>query len=594
MAKFLLSILLILALPLRATEVTATVSANPVGTEDTFQLTIQVDGYNDEVKFPQSFSIPDFDIIAGPSTSQSTQIINWKVSRSISEVFTLSPRKAGTFKIPSFTVQVGNKEYRTQPISIVVKQGNLLSRSQPRPRSPFDMFDDNFFNPPSAAPQPVRADSLFVRCELSQPVAYVGESVVVSYRIFSRVSVARLGIKDLPDFTGFLTEDLNQNHLVDRKKIMINGVPYNTAVIFRKIVFPTKAGKLPLPQPIFSIQVGDPYSFFPGEPVMRKSEPATLMVYPLPSPEPAGFSGAVGRFNLSVSVDKDHVKMGDSITGTIKVSGEGDFNNVSLMFPENIDGFRVFRPSSPNLKRDSENPLQGTKTWKIVLVPQKNGVLEIPATKLTFFNPATKEYVTRETSPIKITVEKGSYLPSETALPTSNGNEIVAVGKDIDYIRTGPAPDRFIDISEQQWYQLSFIGIPVFFILFGLFLRWRDPSRKDPVAYRQAHAGTLFRKRIREAAKLLKKNRGREYYQQLSKACISYFADKWNRPVLDLKIDEIARELEMKNVDPVLIKAIVDVVEYCDFESYTPSNNALNREIMKDAETAILKLEKVL
>ena len=114
------------------------------------------------------------------------------------------------------------------------------------------------------------------------------------------------------------------------------------------------------------------------------------------------------------------------------------------------------------------------------------------------------------------------------------------------------------------------------------------------MTYRPTHAISLFRSRIRSAAKYLKKGRGREYYQQVSKACISYFSDKWNRPILDLKIDEIARELEAQGVEPDLIRSIVDAVEYCDFESYTPSSNALNRDIMKDAEFAVSKLEKVL
>jgi len=593
MAKFLLPILLILALPLRATEVTSTVSANPVGTEDTFQLTINVDGYDGDVEFPRSFSIPDFSIVAGPSTSESTQIINWKVSRSISEVFTLSPRKAGTFQIPSFKVQVGGKIYRTQPISVTVKKGSLLSQRPSRPRSPFDMFDDNFFNPPVVTQQPVTADSLFIRCELSKAIAYVGEAVEVSYRIYSRVNIARLGIQELPDFTGFLTEDLGQNHLIDRKRMMINGVAYNTAVIFRKIVFPTKTGRLPLPQPVFSIQVGNPNSFFPGQPIQRKSQSAILMVYPLPAPQPAGFSGAVGQFQLSVSVNQDHVKMGDSITATVVVSGEGDFNTIPLVFPESIDGFRVFRPSSPKLEREPANPLRGKKTWKVILVPQKMGTLVIPGTKIIFFNPVTKKYVTRVSGSIDVSVEKGSATP-ENILPGTSGNEVVAVGKDIDYIRTGAAPDRFVDISESTWYRVSMAAIPFIFILLGFFLRWRDPSRRDPVEYRRSHAAALFRNRISQAAKFLKKGKGRDYYQQVSKACISYFSDKWNRPVLDLKIDEIARELESREVPPDLIKAIVDVVEYCDFESYTPSNNALNRDIMKDAESAVSKLEKVL
>ncbi len=594
MAKFLLPILLILSLPLRATDVTATVSANPVGTQDTFQLTIRVDNYDGEVEFPRNVSIPGFTLVAGPSTSESTRIINWKVSRSISEVFTLSPQKAGNFNIPSFTVTVGGKPYQSRPIAITVKKGSLLSRQQSRPRSPFDMFDDNFFNPPTAVRQPVTANSLFVRCELSKPVAYVGEAVMVSYRIYSRVSVARLGIKNLPDFTGFLTEDLDQNHFLDRKKVMVNGVPYTTAVIFRKIVFPTKTGRLPLPQPLFSIEVGDPYSFFPGEPVMRKSQPATLTVYPLPVPQPDDFSGAVGQFRLSVSVNQDHVKMGDSVTVTVSVKGEGDFNTVPLLFPKDLDGFRMFRPASPTLKREPGNPLRGEKDWKIVLVPRKTGTLTVPAIQMVFFNPVSKTYETRTSSPIEITVEKGNggevtMLPAETG-----GSEVVQVGRDIDYIRTGTAPDTFVDLLETRWYRISFVVVPFIFLFFGLILRWRDPSRRDPVAYRKAHAVSFFRKRLREAEKNLKKGRGREYYQQLSKACISYFADKWNRPVLDLKIDEIARELESKNVDPALVKSIVDVVEYCDFESYTPSDKALNRTILKDAETAILKLEKAL
>ncbi|MCK5878177.1 MAG: protein BatD [Holophagae bacterium] len=593
MAKFLLPILLILAIPIRATEVTATVSANPVGTEDTFQLIIQVESFDGEVKFPRSFSMPDFDIIAGPSTSSSTQIINWKVSRSIKQIFTLSSHKPGSFVIPPFKVMVGAKEYRTQAISVTVKKGSLLSHQQSRPQSPSGMFSDDFFNPPATVRQPVTANSLFIRCELSKPVAYVGEAVVASYRIYSRTSIARLGIREVPDFTGFLTEDLKMNHFLDRKQMTVDGVSYGTAVIFRKIVFPTKTGRLPLPRPVFSIEMGNPSLFYRGEPVMRKSQPATLTVYPLPRPEPDGFSGAVGRFQLSVSFNQNRVKMGDSITGTVTVSGEGDFNTVPLMFPDNIDGFRMFRPSSPELKRVPENPLRGEKTWEIVLVPQKTGALVVPGSRMTFFNPVSKEYVTRQSSPIEISVEEGS-ASAISVMPGTGGSEVVAVGNDIDYIRTGNAPRRFMDISESRWYRISIVAFPFVFIFLGLFLRWRDPSRRDPATFRRTHAAALFRNRIRQAAKSLKKGRGREYYQQISKACISYFADKWNRPVLDLKIDEIGKDLESKNVVPELIRAIVDVVEYCDFESYTPSSNALNRDIMKDAEAAVAKLEKVL
>jgi len=62
--------------------------------------------------------------------------------------------------------------------------------------------------------------------------------------------------------------------------------------------------------------------------------------------------------------------------------------------------------------------------------------------------------------------------------------------------------------------------------------------------------------------------------------------------VLDMKIDEIARELTESGTPEVRVRALVDLVEYCDFESYTPSGSGVKPEIMGDAEKVIGAMEK--
>jgi len=339
------------------------------------------------------------------------------------------------------------------------------------------------------------------------------------------------------------------------------------------------------------MQAGGGFSVLPGTPMERQSEPIRIHVMPLPQPAPDGFSGAVGRFRLSARSDVTELKAGESLTVTVTVSGEGDFNNVMLPFPDSVPGFRLFRPPSPELRRDRGNPLEGVKEWQVVLVPQQTGELTIPSMKLVSFNPVTESYETAETDPITIRVLPGDAVvqtPSDTAAP------VQTIAKDITYIRTSDTPDRFVDVTGRPWYRWTVVGAPVLLLLFGLFLRLTDPARRDPVAYRRQQAYQRFRRQLKQVKKQLRKQRSREFYQGISRACIGYFADKWNRSNLDLKIDEIARELQDRQIPESDIKALVDLVEYCDFESYTPSGKGLNRTVWTDAEQIIARLEKQL
>lgn len=588
MKRWLLAIGFLCTFSTQAADVTATVSANPVGVEDRFQLTLQVKDFSGEVQFPRISGLDGLKILGGPSRNTSYQMINNQFSREVSHSYVVQAVETGTVIIPAFTLRVGGEEFQTQPIRLEVKSGSIAPQRSQRQRTLFDMWDDPFRN--QRRPRTISKDAVFIRTEMDRNQAYVGEGLLVSYRLFTSVPVGNLSLKDVPEFTGFLTEDLVHTQPVDRRPIVENGQRYDTAVIFRKILYPTRPGGLTLPEITFTMQVGDRFSMFGGSSLERKSQSRIINVLPLPEPQPPEFSGAVGDFDLSASVDNNGVRTGESLTVNVTVTGRGDFNNVPLIFPDKVDGFKLFRPSAPDLKRDPEDPLKGTKRWDIVLVPQRTGDLQIPELTLNYFDPELREYRTRKTRPVDIRVERGEAV--SVPVTGSGGQDIVQVGRDISYIQSGGRMDRSIDPASTVWYRATAIGGTLLLLLMGGILRWTDPSRKDPVRYRRSRAYPRFKRQMREAVRLRKKGKSRECCQTISKACIGYFADRWNRSVLDLKIDEIAHELEEQGVDPKQVKGLVDLVEYCDFESYTPSGTSVHPDILKDAEEVITRMEK--
>ena len=61
-----------------------------------------------------------------------------------------------------------------------------------------------------------------------------------------------------------------------------------------------------------------------------KSNPLTIIVDPIPTNAPSGFSGAIGRFAFNANVDTRNVKAGDPITLRVSVMGSG---NIKLVTP---------------------------------------------------------------------------------------------------------------------------------------------------------------------------------------------------------------------------------------------------------------------
>ena len=114
-----------------AQEFTATVDKTTVGQYERFQVYFTFSG--GDVNGVQNLKQPSFQgfrVLSGPNQSTSMQIINGKVSGSISFTYLLQPTAIGEFTIGSASVDFSGKTYSTNPLNIKVEKGTPQQQAQ--------------------------------------------------------------------------------------------------------------------------------------------------------------------------------------------------------------------------------------------------------------------------------------------------------------------------------------------------------------------------------------------------------------------------------------------------------------------------------
>ena len=134
------------------------------------------------------------------------------------------------------------------------------------------------------------------------------------------------------------------------------------------------------------------------------SEPDVLTVQPLPAANrPAGFAGAVGNFQIRATASPTSATAGDPLTLRLEVSGTGNFDRLTSDVLPSADGWKTYPAKNTFAPEDSAG-YRGTKTFEQVVMAKDAGVKEIPALRLSFFDPESKRYETRTTAPIPVQI----------------------------------------------------------------------------------------------------------------------------------------------------------------------------------------------
>jgi hypothetical protein len=249
---------------------------------------------------------------------------------------------------------------------------------------------------------------------------------------------------------------------------------------------------------------------------------------------PESFAGAVGRgYSLEVSVDRSVVQVGDPITLTLTLRGEGNLEVAGLP-PLSAKGLldpMQFRVPAGDLPGRLEGD---AKRFSAVVRVQDEEVSEIPALEYSWFDAETQSFQTTRSRPIALSVRAAEVVSAADVVsgeveegrdaPSAGAAELPAAARETGAVLTLTGADLAIErdvaklargASSQQrgWTVLAGIYFSSCLLL-GIAIIDRKRRAVDPtVVELRKHLETQS-KRIRAAAKLP----GREGAQEVADA----------------------------------------------------------------------------
>lgn len=610
----------------------ATVSPTTAGKDDYIQLELSI---QDPTAKPQVIlpEMTDFTIEQGPMTGMSSQNING-VNTGLTYSFTyiLKPRRTGKLHIPVATAIMNGTVLKSNPVQVNItarsanrNSNNLNNAASPflpsdpfMDQSPQVAYNDNILRKGEDINEKIRKN-VFLKVDLSKSSCYTGEPVIATYKLYTRLS-SEGSVTQNPSFNGFSVVDMGQPDLQTYTREKLNGREYNVYIIRKSQLYPLRDGKLELePAEVennvhfireeYARQqrsIADIFNDLDNSNIPRegevsqkvavRSDPVFVNVKALPEQtRPASFSGAVGHFEMSASVDKTSFTTDDAGLLRIVISGEGNMQLITapqVTWPSGIDGFET--KFTDKLVKETV-PVSGTKTFEYPFTVSSPGTYTIPPVAFSFFDPASGAYRTLTSKPFEITITRGNGKPSDSVT--------------IDQ----PEKERFFNhLFSNRWL----VVVPLILIIIaGLFIWLRREKKKENALSKLAlekaaeqQAATeeqrLMEKKLMEemadplekAKTVMEEGDAPKFYRSLNENMRLFLAKRFGIPAEDLNKKTIAEAMDKRGVDNLLSLQVQQLLDELEWQLYTPlADTAGIQPMCEKADDLVqqLKLSKV-
>ncbi len=541
------------------------------------------------------------EVVAGPyqSSQSSFQIVNGHTSSSSSATFTYTvyANKDGVYTIPAAHAVVNGKRIASRTARLTVAKYSGRS-SGGAPKMHGDSDDDNGMRSAGSA---ITGNDLFIKVSANKKRVHEQEPILLTYKVYTQVDLTQLEGK-MPDLKGFHSQEVKLPSQKTFQTEIVNGRPYKCVTTSQYVMYPQMTGKLEIPSIIFKgivVQQNrnvDPFEAFfnggSGYVEVNKNIIApgmTIQVDPLPK-RPADFSGGVGKFTISATLDKKEVKAGEPITIRVVIGGVGNLKLLKqpeINFPKDFDKYDAKVTDKTKL---TANGVEGNMIYDFLAVPRNQGSYTIPAVTFTYYDTQENAYKTIRTQSFNLTVGKGDGS-------TGGATTVNTVEEDIRPIKRGDvdlvAKDKFFYGSFNYWVSLL-VPLIAFFALLVIF-RKRALDNADIVKMRSNRAKKMATKRLKKADLLMKQGKQAEFYDEVLRALWDYVGNKLNMPVENLSRENIQEKLTAQQVDEYTIMKFTSALDECEFERYAPGDPKGNmNKTFDSAMTAIIEIENTM
>lgn len=412
------TILLLGAMPASRAEVTASITPETGEVDTPLQLQYQFINIGRPEGMPRSIMVEGLEIKL-TNQSQRTEIAKTQTVTTAVYSYNVVPKRSGNFSIPSFSVSCtrtqppNSQQVRTPTVSFRVggpKGAVAPVSTRPVPSPPSSVSATA--NAPPRLPRGAdgEAERYFGEIIGKTNSVVVGEVIPIALRFYFRADC---------QFDNLQQPTLLADRVISgpvgepvQSEVYIEDVPYNT-VIFQSFLVPvgpgrvsiksTMEGKMTIPDmtnaslaaksdPFFDQFFRNfPKAGFGGATNIVATAAGEFLVRDLPpDSQPASFRGAVGQFTLEASVVPGQLKVGETATFSVTVSGHGNFLAVDAASLLDAATWKVQTVESST---GTNNIHAGVKTFVIkaqALAPTEN----VTAVAIVFFDPLVEEYRT--------------------------------------------------------------------------------------------------------------------------------------------------------------------------------------------------------
>ncbi|MBI4347912.1 MAG: BatD family protein [Elusimicrobia bacterium] len=530
-------------------QITAEVDRQAVTLDGQIVLTVSIAGSRADLPEPELPSIPNFQVYSS-GRNQEIAFTGGQVTGTVVHTFTLQPRFVGKSVIGPIAVTVDGRRHETAPIAVQVLRPN---ETAPGPRPPSAPR-----GPAGGTPAGGAGPDVFVTAVVDKPKAYVNEQVTLTVRFHTAVTLLGNPSYTPPTLNGFLSEDLPPAH---HDTVRAHGRVYRYSEI-RTALFPAQSGKLTIGPALVQAQVQsgvavDPFApdffqkFFSqgllaAQTRELRTDPIVVTAEPLPEGKPAAFSGAVGQFRITGTVEKKSLKVGDALNLIVTVEGTGNLKALGTIKIPDSPSFRAYETvSSLNLSRTGD-AVKGSKVFRTVLVPRVSGTLTIPSIPFGYFDPQKRAYVNAGTAPIEVEVAPASGGSGPTYVaPSGGGGEVTTVLEDIRYIKESSEPPGSALLAAVASRSLIHL-IPLAVFLASLTIGgYRERLLLDPLGARFRRAAGRAEGILQEAESFAESDAGKAA-AKVAEALTGFIADKLGRSPSGLTLREAQEALRKR------------------------------------------------
>ena len=529
-----------------------------------------------------NFSPPEFDnfqIIGGPNQSIKTSYVNGERRFSKTYSYFLQPIKKGRLKINQASIEIDGEIYKSLQIEVLIT--------------------DSVQQPSDTITQYYNDDDIELRALISKRSPYLNEPITVVYKLYYKapINISDARETETPKFKDFWSQTIKIPQLKVQREIY-KGQNYNVVEWRKVVLYPQKIGQLeisPLSLNLVLDVPTDKRDFFGNVIYDQTSQLIStgmrrITVKDLPQiGKPNSFSGAVGKFEFDVILNKNSLRATESFMAELKVKGNGNlklFDLPDILVPNSME---LFEPEREELINTNLSGMSGSVSKFFTVIPRFQGNFPIEEVEFSYFDPEIEKYKILKSPRLTIDVYDGPVVTN--AINNENSN-IISSNDSFRFIKINA---NLREVKSDIFFQSKFFYVTVttpFVLLLSLLLfKTYKKNRKES----SSELIRIQEKQINKMIESAKKSIGDKvlFYDKIEKAIIKSLMIKFSIKMESLNKEKIEQIGEEKGLNKDDILLIIKLIENCEKAKYSRSSDSIMNKDLENARKAISSILKV-